>query len=111
MKFCGVIITCIQYFLGLCQDATIRNGVFWTDSMQFPCQLYEGAEWCTPEGEKGPGWDSFWGNFHGFISHGMTCKDACCGCGGGNKNPETFDENLPVYDGVPEYPYDLVVYD
>ena len=78
--------------------------------MHFPCQLYEGAQWCTDEGEKGPGWDSFWGSFFGFVSHGMTCKEACCGCGGGNKDPDTFDDSLPIYDGVPEYPYNMVKY-
>ena len=56
-------------------------------------------------------WDSFWGSFFGFVSHGMTCKEACCGCGGGNKDPDTFDDSLPIYDGVPEYPYDMVQYE
>merc|ERR1719361_1590452 len=37
-------------------------------------------------------------------------KGACCGCGGGNKDPSTFDETLPVYDGVPSYPYDKTDY-
>ena len=76
--------------------------------MHFSCTLYEGAEWCTHEGQKGPGWDDFWGNFNGFASHGMNCKQACCGCGGGNKDPDTFDDTLPVYNGIPTYPYDQV---
>ena len=91
-----------------CQDKTIRKGIFWTDSMQFTCKLYEGAKWCTKDGQKGPGWDEFWGNFNGFSAHGMTAKVACCACGGGNKHPLTFDKSLPGYVGVPSYPYNKV---
>ena len=73
--------------------------------MNFTCILYEGADWCPPDGEEGSGWDHFWGHFHGFASHGMSAKQACCGCGGGNTDPNTFDNNLPIYNGVPSYPY------
>ena len=76
--------------------------------MQFTCKLYEGAKWCTKDGQKGSGWDEFWGNFNGFSAHGMTAKVACCACGGGNKDSLTFDKSLPGYVGVPSYPYDKV---
>ena len=76
--------------------------------MRFSCTLYEGAEWCTLEGDEGPEWNKFWGRFNGFASHGMNAKEACCGCGGGNKDPSTFDNRLPIYEGVPAYPYDQV---
>ena len=76
--------------------------------MHFTCLLYEGADWCTRDGKKGPGWNDFWGSFQGFAAHGMNAKQACCGCGGGNKNQNTFQNNLPIYNGVPSYPYDQV---
>ena len=76
--------------------------------MHFSCTLYEGAEWCTHDGQKGPGWVDFWGNFAGFAAHGYNAKEACCGCGGGNKDQKTFVDNLPIYDGVPDYPYEEV---
>ena len=76
--------------------------------MHFSCELYEGADWCTPNGKEGTGWNSFWGHLNGFSAHGMNAKQACCGCGGGNKNPTTFDKTLPIYDGVPAYPYNEV---
>ena len=45
---------------------------------------------------------NFWGELDGFTAHGMSAKEACCGCGGGNKNP---DDSEPLYNGVPSYPY------
>ena len=76
--------------------------------MNFSCLLYEGAGWCTPDGKKGPGWDNFWGSFQGFSANGRTAKQACCGCGGGNMDPQMFQNDLPIYNGVPSYPYDQV---
>ena len=58
--------------------------------------------------KQGPGWNDFWGGFQGFASHGMNAKEACCGCGGGNRDPETFQKNLPIYNGVPLYPNEQV---
>jgi len=40
----------------------------------------------------------------------MNAKEACCGCGGGNRDPETFHHNLPIYNGVPDYPNDQIDY-
>ena len=70
--------------------------------MHFSCRLYEGAKWCTDTKQIGPGWNGFWGQLDGFTAHGMSAKEACCGCGGGNKNP---DDSEPLYDGIPSYPY------
>ena len=70
--------------------------------MHFSCKLYEGAKWCTDNKETGPGWKGFWGQLDGFTAHGMSAREACCGCGGGNKNP---DDSEPLYNGVPSYPY------
>ena len=79
--------------------------------MHFSCRLYEGAKWCTDTKQIGPGWNGFWGQLDGFTAHGMSAKEACCGCGGGNKNP---DDSEPLYSGVPSYPYakvyELIVY-
>ena len=93
--------------LAKCRDVIIGkdntgNTVYWSDSMHFSCKLYEGARWCTDNKETGPGWNGFWGEMDGFTAHGMSAKEACCGCGGGNKNP---DDSEPLYDGVPSYPY------
>ena len=76
--------------------------------MHFSCALYEGAKWCTSKRKRGKGWQTFWGGFNGFKKHGMNAFQACCGCGGGNRNPAKFDNTLPVYDGVPAYPYQKV---
>ena len=78
--------------------------------MGFTCLLYEGAEWCTHKGEKGPGWADFWPNFQKFSSHGMSAKQACCGCGGGNTDPNQFDKNSPEYNGIPPYAEVLFIY-
>ena len=81
---------------------------FWVDKMEFPCALYEGAKWCTPSKGYGEGWNSFWGRFGGFKRKGKSAAKACCGCGGGLRNPKKFSDQLPVYTGVSEYPYDGV---
>ena len=62
----------------------IIDGKFWTDSYDFPCRLYEGANWCSKEG-FGADWEPFWGSFSDFSSKGHTAGTACCACGGGNK--------------------------
>ena len=78
--------------------------------MDFSCTLYEGAEWCTKSGGFGEGWNSFWGGFNGFKRKGMNARKACCGCGGGKKNPKKFDKTLPRYNGVSAYPFEKVGY-
>ena len=93
--------------LAKCRDVIIGKdntgkAVYWSDSMHFSCKLYEGAKWCTDNKQTGPGWNRFWGQLDGFTAHGMSAKDACCGCGGGNKNP---DDSEPLYGGVSSYPY------
>ena len=73
--------------------------------MGFPCSLYEGANWCTSSKGYGDGWNSFWGRFNGFKRKGKSAVQACCGCGGGIKNPKKFSKKLPIYTAVGEYPY------
>lgn len=71
----------------------------WSDNYGFDCQLYEGADWCTSQGQPGAGWcqsshpDSTclpnapnnkfgWGSFSDFLSAGtLTPGEACAGCG------------------------------
>ena len=78
--------------------------------MNFPCSLYEGANWCTPDGTKGPGWVSFWGGFNGFAADGMSAKTACCGYGGGVMDNSTWSEELPSYTPVEDYPHENADY-
>ena len=35
----------------------------------------------------------------------MTAREACCGCGGGNRNPDTFIESqdFPIYSNSPNF--------
>merc|ERR1712130_1050336 len=87
----------------LCQDIVIGNR-FWHDSFGFTCRLYEGANWCA-NGGRGDGWREFWGGFNNYKKDGYNGRTACCGCGGGNKNPDTFNSDLPMYSGVDVYPY------
>ena len=82
--------------------------MFWVDKYDFPCSLYVGAKWCTKRGGYGKGWNKFWGKFKGFKNKGKDAKKACCGCGGGNR--KWFDDTLPIYTGVLEYPYADVSY-
>ena len=96
-----------------CQDKTLRVGKFWVDSMNFDCTLYEGARWCTSSGGYGTGWNSndgggdekYWEPFSGFRRQGKDAPNACCGCGGGNRNPRQFDNTLRIYRPVETYPY------
>ena len=91
---------------GQCQDKSLRRGKFWEDKMHFNCSLYVGAKWCKKGGSGyGKGWNSFWGKFRGFKNKGMDASNACCGCGGGIKKAKRFDDTLPIYTGVVEYPY------
>ena len=71
----------------------------WSDDYGFDCQLYEGADWCTSQGQPGAGWcqssppDSTclpnapnnkfgWGSFSEFLSaSALTPGEACAGCG------------------------------
>jgi len=81
----------------------------WSDAYGFDCQLYEGADWCTSQGQLGAGWcqanqyqPSYtdktclpnaqtenkwkrkfgWGSFSDFLSAGeLTPGEACAGCG------------------------------
>ena len=78
--------------------------------MDFSCELYEGAEWCTPSKGYGDGWNDFWGRFGGFKRKGISATKACCACGGGIRNPKKFSNKLPVYTGIKEYPYGDVSY-
>ena len=87
-----------------CQDHRIRPQKVWVDWMHFNCSLYEGAKWCTNTGDYGKGWNWFWGNFNGYENEGMNATKACCGCGGGITKPP-FDDVIPMYSGVAEYPY------
>ena len=65
----------------------------WSDSYNFDCAMYAGADWCTPSGQRGGGWCSSgsqiskkgdanrfsWGAFHDFGS--PTADAACPECG------------------------------
>ena len=83
---------------------------FWVDKMGFSCELYEGADWCTPSKGYGEGWNDFWGRFGGFKRKGKSATKACCACGGGIRNQKKFSNKLPVYTGIKDYPYGDVRY-
>ena len=83
---------------------------FWVDKMGFSCELYEGADWCTPLKGYGEGWNDFWGRFGGFKRKGKSATKACCACGGGIRNPKKFSNKLPVYTEIKDYPYGDVRY-
>ena len=74
----------------------------------------------------GNGWQQKWGNDESFFGSnletstdtglgldsddnrdetGMTAREACCGCGGGNRNPDTFVESqdFPIYSNSPNF--------
>ena len=74
----------------------------------------------------GNGWQQKWGNDESFFGSnletstdtglgldsddnrdetGMTAREACCGCGGGNRNPYTFVESqdFPIYSNSPNF--------
>ena len=38
------------------------------------------------------GWREYWGGFNLYKKDGYNGRAACCGCGGGNKNPDSFSE-------------------
>ena len=108
-----------------CQDMRFRKNESWVDSMGFSCELYEGANWCTPSKGYGNGWDissdgreegvgdnvcQGWGRFKKFknpvkTKSGLSAMQACCGCGGGIRNSTNFSNELPIYTGVRKYPY------
>jgi len=65
----------------------------WTDSVLDTCGDYGAYQWCTTDGELGPGWDSFWGSIESYAdSDGVDAFAACCACGGGSQ----------LYSGAPE---------
>ena len=74
----------------------------------------------------GNGWQQKWGNDESFFGSnletstdtglgldsddnrdetGMTAREACCGCGGGNRNPDTFVESqdFPIFSNSPNF--------
>ena len=55
--------------------------VFWRDSLGDSCDDYVAEQFCTPEGDYGPGWRNDWGSFEDSGSPSATTS--CCACGGG----------------------------
>mmetsp|Transcript_50092 Transcript_50092/g.119180 ORF Transcript_50092/g.119180 Transcript_50092/m.119180 type:complete len:1195 (-) Transcript_50092:93-3677(-) len=67
---------------GVCVD-----DLSWVDSHERSCAIYADLDWCselTPDG-TGHGWKPEWGGFEKFANNGHSAKDACCLCGGGNR--------------------------
>ena len=56
-----------------CRDKTIKGGARWTDSDGDSCQKITTKEWCPWAAD--------------YRAHGLIATEACCGCGGGVKEP------------------------
>ena len=97
------------------------------DGPLFKEGFFKDSQYCRtyPLG-YGNGWQQMWGNDESFFGSnletstdyglgldsddnrdetGMTSREACCGCGGGNRNPDTFVESqdFPIYSNSPNF--------
>lgn len=57
---------------------------WWQDSFGATCAQYGGSQWCTLDGQTGPGWATWWGEIEDYAVNGITAFQACCDCGGGS---------------------------
>ncbi|CAE7305435.1 ANK1, partial [Symbiodinium microadriaticum] len=70
------------------------------------CRDYVSRELCTLDGGYGPGWSADaagktrHGTFEDYRFMGLTAVDACCGCGGGNRNPGICEDNSHFQDDI-----------
>mmetsp|Transcript_323 Transcript_323/g.903 ORF Transcript_323/g.903 Transcript_323/m.903 type:complete len:941 (-) Transcript_323:190-3012(-) len=57
----------------------------WTDSYGDSCAVYGAQQYCTPDGQVGPGWNlPAWGPIENYAVNGVSGLDACCECGAGD---------------------------
>lgn len=75
-----------------CEDAKFpsnkgppyRRGHYWTDDYGYSCRAYATGNYCTADGQTGPGWRSdLWDPISSYANGGMDGFEACCVCGGG----------------------------
>jgi hypothetical protein len=65
------------------------NGAPWTDNApdSATCDDYSSKQWCTADGDAGPGWNFPW-SLGAYSNFGHTANTACCACGGGVRGPK-----------------------
>lgn len=57
----------------------------WTDKRGYNCDYYAEAGWCKTNGRPGPGWKEIWGTFSDYAASQVAAPQACCQCGGGQR--------------------------
>ena len=75
----------------------------WVSAKGITCATMQSMRACTPSGEYGVGWSSYWGDWlENADVHNVTAKQACCFCGGGQhhmaQNIESCECNSGYYD-------------
>lgn len=56
----------------------------WKSKNGNTCAMLDYLRACTASGGYGAGWNAAWGTFKDDVdAHGVTAKQACCACGGG----------------------------
>jgi len=68
---------------GHCED---EKG--WVDVDDEVCQSYASKAYCTDVGGYGLGWNMEWGTFADFAKDEEPANEACCACGGGERDFE-----------------------
>jgi len=62
----------------------------WKDKDGDDCVAYGQNFWCTKDGRYDVVWHESWGTFDSLKDkNGISAKNACCACGGGNKDGNT----------------------
>jgi len=64
----------------------------WMDAKDKDCQDYAEGEFCTRHGGYGDAWLDEWGTFEDVSVKGKSAKEACCVCGGGDREGEEAAE-------------------
>ena len=70
------------------------------------CTLVPVRQLCTLDGDYGPGWNlagggaGRYGTFDDWKYMNLTAKDACCGCGGGRRDPSSCENHAFFADSI-----------
>jgi len=77
----------------------------WASSTGNSCAQYEASNWCTSDGQYGPGWlPDQYGPFSRWQVNGVDAAQACCACGGGSTGTHSYAPPPPPPSSRPPPP-------